>query len=138
MKSKQITFTYSCKNNLWEIITKTGVESIFRPWPILFFILNNGWMFLDTNSQKQEFLYCSFSFHFKQHSATFSFYFRPLLVKFLFIFFLKIQRDWHGKFCPQWGDCCQVRCPTCHLTPATCLLNGWQMSLKNQWAGEKK
>lgn len=44
-----------------------GLNPFSRLGPILFFILNNGQMFLDTISEKQELLYYSFSFHLEQY-----------------------------------------------------------------------
>lgn len=40
-----------------------------------------------------------------------------------------------GTVSGQAGEQCQDTGP---LTPATCLLNAWQVNLKNQWAEEMK
>lgn len=90
---------------------KTEVEYFFQAWPN-FFLHTKQWMDVSGHqSTETELPYYSFSFYLEQYQQ-YSDFISVLYRRNSFYFFLlEVQGDWHTKFCPQWDDCCKIRCP---------------------------
>lgn len=109
LKSTRTAFTHSCKNNLQEMITKTRAETIFWAWPN-FVLPIKQWMVVSGHQASLSVL--SFPLRTIFHNTQILFQSSTSENSFdFFFFFLRVQGDWHSKFCPQWRGNCKSRHP---------------------------